>query len=172
MTDRQTGEQRTVLKENGASLSEASWSPQNEYLLFTQTNEGGEGKQIFAVHFPKSTASAEAKWISITKASEWSDRPRWSGDGKTVFYLSTRDGFSCLWGQNFDPEAGETRGPPFAIMHFHNPRTSIEVVAPRSFNLSVTGDTLYFNLGEYNSSIWIGRLNNKNNPLRTLFRVA
>jgi hypothetical protein len=162
MADPQTGEQRSVLKGNGASLSEPSWSPQNEYLLFTKSNEDGGGRQIFAVHLPKSTASAVGKWISITKASESSDRPRWSGDGKTIFYVSTRDGFSCLWGQSFNPEAGEKRGIPFPIMHFHNPRTSIDVVMPRSFNLSVAGDTIYFNLGESTSSIWMGTLKDKN----------
>jgi serine/threonine protein kinase len=168
MIDPQTSEQRSVLKEPGASLSEPSWSPKNEFLLFTRENETGS-KQIFAVHLPKSTASAEGKWVPITSPSESSDRPRWSGDGKTIFYRSTRDGFSCLWGQNFNAEIGEKRGDPFPVMHFHNRRTSIDVVGPRSFNLSVAGDSLYFNLGESSSSIWIGTLTGKDSLLPNLF---
>jgi Tol biopolymer transport system component len=121
------------------------------------------------VRFPKSTASVEGKWSRITEASESSDRPRWSGDGNTIFYRSTRDGFSCLWGQTFNPDTGETSGPPFAVMHYHNRRDSIDVVAPRSFNLSVAGDSIYFNLGEASSSIWIGKLRRKNNLLDNLF---
>jgi Tol biopolymer transport system component len=117
------------------------------------------------VRFPKSTASVQGKRIPITEASKSSDRPRWSGDGRTIFYVSTRDGFSCLWGQPFDPEAGEISGLPFAVMHYHNRRDSIDVVAPRSFNLSVAGDSIYFNLGESSSSIWIGKLKGENNPL-------
>jgi Tol biopolymer transport system component len=93
--------------------------------------------------------------------SELSDHPRWSGDGKTIFYLSMRDGFSCLWGQAFNADTGELSGPPFAVMHYHNRRNSIDVVAPRSFNLSVAGDSIYFNLGESSSSIWIGKLREK-----------
>jgi serine/threonine protein kinase len=158
MIDPQTGKHQLVLKQDEVSLSEPSWSHKTEYLLFTRQNEGEGNKQIFAVRFPKSTASVEGKWIPITEASESSDRPRWSGDGKTIFYVSTRDGFSCLWGQTFNPEAGETGGPPFAVMHYHNRRNSIDVVAPRSFNLSVAGDSIYFNLGESSSSIWIGKL--------------
>jgi serine/threonine protein kinase len=167
--DPQTGERRLILKQNGMSLSEPSWSPTAEYLLFTRQNEGQGNKQIFAVRFPKSTASVEGKWIRITEASESSDRPRWSGDGNTIFYLSTRDGFSCLWGQTFNPETGETSGPPFAVKHYHNRRDSIDVVAPRSFNLSVADDSIYFNLGEASSSIWIGKLRRKNNLLDNLF---
>jgi serine/threonine protein kinase len=158
MIDPQTGKHRLVLKQDELSLSEPSWSPKTEYLLFTEQSEGEGNKQIFAVRFPKSSASVEGKQIPITQASESSDRPRWSGDGKTIFYVSTRDGFSCLWGQTFNPEAAETTGVPFAVMHYHNRRNSIDVVAPRAFNLSVAGDSIYFNLGESSSSIWIGKL--------------
>jgi Tol biopolymer transport system component len=168
MTDPQTNEQRSVLQEKGAALSEPSWSPTNEFLLFTQENQTGS-KQIFAVRLPKATASAEGKWIPITGLSESSDRPRWSGDGKTIFYLSTRDGFSCIWGQNFNVEMGEKRGDPFPVMHFHNRRTSIDVVGRRPFNLSVAGDSLYFNLGESSSSIWIGTLTGRDSLLTTFF---
>jgi Tol biopolymer transport system component len=165
MVDPQTGKHQLVLKQDGVSLSEPSWSPKTEYLLFTRQSEGDGNKQIFAVRFPKSTASVQGKRIPITEASKSSDRPRWSGDGRTIFYVSTRDGFSCLWGQPFDPEAGEISGLPFAVMHYHNRRDSIDVVAPRSFNLSVAGDSIYFNLGESSSSIWIGKLKGENNPL-------
>ena len=168
MTDPQTSEQRSVLKEPGASLSEPSWSPENEFLLFTRESETGS-KQIFAVHLPKATASVEGKWHPITAPSESSDRPRWSGDGKTIYFLSTRDGFSCLWGQSFNAEIGEVFGDPFPVMHFHNRRASIDVVGPRSFNLSVAGDSLYFNLGESSSSIWIGTLTGRDNLLTSLF---
>lgn len=169
MIDPQTGDHRLVLKQDGVSLSEPSWSPKVQYLLFSSQTEGQGNKQIFAVRFPRSTASAEGKWIPITVASESSGRPRWSGDGRTIFYVSTRDGFSCLWGQTFDPETGETSGPPFAVMHYHSGRNSIDVIAPRSFNLSVVGDSIYFNLGESSSSIWVGKLKRKKNLLDNLF---
>jgi Tol biopolymer transport system component len=169
MIDPQTGERHLVLKQDGVSLSEPSWSPQTEYLLFTRQGEAQGKKQIFAVRFPRSTASAEGRWIPVTGASESSDRPRWSGDGKTIFYVSTSDGFSCLWAQSFNPETGEPVGTPFAVMHYHNRRNSIDVIAPRSFNLSVAGNSIYYNLGESSSSIWIGKLRNGSNLLDNLF---
>ncbi len=169
MIDPQTGERHLVLKQDGVSLSEPSWSPQTEYLLFTRQGEVQGNKQIFAVRFPRSTASAEGRWIPVTVASESSDRPRWSGDGKTIFYVSTRDGFSCLWAQSFNPDTREPVGPPFAVMHYHNRRNSIDVIAPRSFNLSVAGNSIYYNLGESSSSIWIGKLRNGNNLLDNFF---
>jgi eukaryotic-like serine/threonine-protein kinase len=153
-----TGAAKTVLEASGLSLNEATWSPETQYLLFT-ASRGGNAKQIFAVSFPKSAQSPVGAWIPITSESEFSDRPQWSSDGKTVFYLSSRDGFSCIWGQHFDLESGKVSSPPFAMMHFHNPRFSPNVVVYRNFNLSVAGDSVYLNVGEINTSVWTGVLN-------------
>ena len=157
LADLETGKTRTVLSRSGTSLGESDWSPENQYLLFTGLKEDGE-RQIFAVYLPKSTGSAEGKWIPITSGSEWSARPRWSGDGKYIYYLSSRDGFSCVWGQRFDPNTGKISGSPFAIKHYHDLRTSVGIITSRAFNLSVAGDAIYLNVGEETSSIWSGLL--------------
>jgi Tol biopolymer transport system component len=145
-----------VLQEEGAALSDASWSPTNELMLFTETK--GDRKQMFAVRLPRSTAKVEGKWIPISGKGVLLEHPRWSGDGRTIFYVSNSDGFSCIYGQKFSPERGELIGNPFAVAHFHNQRASIDNVFPRSRNLSVDGDSIYFNLGEQSSTIWIGSL--------------
>lgn len=157
MVDLSTGEARVVLEASGYSLSEATWSPETQYLLFT-ASRGGNTKQVFAVSLPKSARSATGEWIPITGESEFSDRPRWSGDGSTIFYLSSRDGFSCVWGQHFDTESRRVTSRPFAVMHYHNPRFSPGKVVNRSFNLSVSGDSVYLNVGEINTSVWTGVL--------------
>jgi eukaryotic-like serine/threonine-protein kinase len=157
MVDPRTKEVKIVLEADSTSLNDASWSPENQYLLFTASRDG-RTKQVFAVLFPKSTQVVSGEWIPITSESEFSERPRWSGDGKSVFYLSTRDGFSCVWGQRFDVQSGRVTSKPFAVMHYHNPRFSPGRVASRSFNLSVSGDSIYLNVGETNSSIWTGVL--------------
>lgn len=157
MVDLMTGKARIILEASGFSLNEATWSPETQYLLFT-ASRGGNTKQVFAVSFPKSAELPAGEWIPITGESEFSDRPQWSSDGKTVFYLSNRDGFYCVWGQHFDSESGKVTSLPFAAMHFHNPRFSPDVVVNRSFNLSVSQDSVYLNVGEINTSVWTGVL--------------
>ncbi len=157
MADPKTIETKIVLEADGTSLDDESWSPRNQHLLFTASRDGST-KQVFAVLFPKSTQAVSGEWIPITSESEFSYRPRWSGDGETVFYLSTRDGFSCVWGQHFDIEYGRATSKPFAVMHYHNPRFSPASVVSHSFNLSVSDDSIYLNVGETNSSIWTGVL--------------
>lgn len=157
MATLETRDARVVLEAAQASLSEASWSPENQYLLFTAFNSGDK-KRVFAVRFPKLTGRATGEWIPITDEEFNGDRARWSGDGKTVFFLSNRDGSLCVWGQHFEPKTGKVKGHPFAVVHFHNSRISPETVMPNSFELSVCGDTVYLNLGEVSASIWTGVL--------------
>jgi len=147
----------TVLKAPGVSLGQASWSPENQYLLFTASFRGG-AKRVYAVRFPGSTGAAEGKWVPITEKTVFADRGRWSGDGKTIFYVSTRDGLPCIWGQGFDSRAGKVRGRAFPVLHLHNPRISAEIIAPERFQISAAGKSLYFNLGEASATIWLGRL--------------
>lgn len=159
-----SGKSETVLARSGASLGEANWSAQNQYLAFTASGEN-DTKQIFAVHFPNTTGKPMGQWISITESSTYSDRPRWSGDGKTIFYVSRRDGFSCIWGQRFDSNLGKPAGPAFAVMHYHNLRMSPARTSPSAFDLSVEGDNIYLNVGEETASLWTGLFK----PARTLF---
>lgn len=156
MIDPRTGKDWIVMEEADASLSEASWSPMHELMLFVETR--GDRKRIFAVRVPRTTGRAEGKLIPVPDIGVSPDRPRWSGDGRTIFYMSNSDGSTCLYGQAFSPERGEVVGAPFAVRHFHNERATIDNVFPLSFNLSVDGDSLYFNLGEQSSTIWIGTL--------------
>jgi Tol biopolymer transport system component len=156
MADPRTGEMQVVLQEDGAALSDASWSPANELMLFTETK--GDRKRMFAVHLPHSTAKVEGRWIPIPDKGVSVEHPRWSGDGQTIFYISNTDGFSCIYGQAFSPRNDEPVGSPFAVAHIHNQRASIDNVFPRARNLSVDGDSIYFNLGEQSSTIWIGSL--------------
>jgi len=157
MVDVATAATTTVLTKKDYSLGEATWSPTSQYLLFTATRDGVT-KQIFAVRFPQSAQMPVGAWIPVTAKTEFSDWPRWSGDGKTIFYVSRRDSFSCLWANRFDPESGHVIGTPFPVFHYHNPRFSPSVVAESSFNLSGSGDQIYLNIGEINTSVWVGRM--------------
>jgi Tol biopolymer transport system component len=155
--DLRTGASRSALDGHSGSVGNADWSPANQYLLFTALRDGNR-KQTFAVRFPRAIGQPAGDWIPVTSASEWSDRPRWSADGKTVFYLSNRDGFYCVWGQHFDRVLGEVTGPAFAVTHYHNPRISPGRVKQSSFAMAVSGDSVFLNLGEVTESIWTGKL--------------
>ena len=158
-----TLESTTVLENPAYSLGDASWSSEVEHLLFTASR--GTSKRVFMASLPRTATSVTGEWIPISDESESSDRPLWSNDGKSVFYLSNRDGYSCIWGRHIEFAPRTFVSPPFVVMHYHNPRFSPGVVANRSFNMSVSGDSIYLNVGEINTSIWIGTLRNEGSLL-------
>ena len=151
-----TGESRSVLAGKGASLSEATWSPATEHLLFTSATGGV--KRIYAASMPRSSGEVTGPWIPIPDPGVSPDHPRWSGDGRTIIYTSNSDGFLCVYGWAFSPEREQVIGRPFPIAHFHNGRASIDNVIPRAFNLSVARDAIFLDLGEQNSTVWTGQL--------------
>jgi hypothetical protein len=155
--DMSSGISRVAVDGRSESVGNADWSPANQYLLFTASPDGTH-KQIFAARFLRAGGETAGDWIPVTRELEWSDWPRWSGDGKTIFFLSNRDGFYCVWGQYFDPVTARPSGLPFAIAHYHNPRISPERVRRISFAIATSGDSVFLNLGEVAGGIWTGKL--------------
>jgi serine/threonine protein kinase len=151
------GKRTTVLSRNGVALGDATWSVEAQYLLFTETRNDGQ-RQIFAVRFPAFSGAAEGRWIPITNMTEWCDKPQWSADGETVYYLSKRDSFLCIWGQRFDPKRGRNLGTPFPVTHFHNPRWTPELLLRHDLGFSVSALSIILNVGEASETIWLGTL--------------
>ena len=40
-------------------------------------------------------------------------------DGKTLYFTSGRDGYSCLWGQRLDAGSHRPVGEAFSVQHLH-----------------------------------------------------
>lgn len=152
-----SGSKIAVKGRSGAALGDSDWSPATEYLLFTSSVNGASSR-IFAARFSSQEPRIEGPWITFTSEGESADHPRWSGDGKTAFYLSNRDGFTCLWAQRFDVASGTLSGEPFVITHYHNHRWGPERTAPFVLGLAVAGQSVFMNLGEVTETVWRGRL--------------
>jgi Tol biopolymer transport system component len=153
-----TGGSHVVLPAGrGMVLAEADWSPEHEYLLFTVARNGAP-KQVFAVRFPRAGEKPEGPWVEITSEPSEVDRPRWSTDGTTVYYLSKRDGFYCVWAVRFDAPLGQPDGSPFPIHHYHNQRFSPYRIVPYARSLSVGSNSVFLNVGEWTISLWKGSL--------------
>lgn len=149
------GSQKVILEAPGRSMGDVSWSSANGLLLFIEQKE--DQKRMYAVRLNPETGEAETNWLAIPIGIGTPWHPRWSGDGKTIFYVSNADGFSCIYGLPFNART-KAFGAPFDVAHFHKQRASIDNVLPRAFNLSVAGDTIYLNLGEQSSTIQLGKL--------------
>jgi WD40-like Beta Propeller Repeat len=54
----------------------------------------------------------------ISKGGYWDDKPRWSPDGKIIYYVSERNAVFNVWGIHFDTAKGKALGDPFRVTSF------------------------------------------------------
>src|SRR5262245_15193145 len=68
------------------------------------------------------------QWIPVGHQEGWDDKPRWSPDGNTIYFISHRDGFRCLWAQRLDAVSRRPITSPFPVQHFHETRFGLNNV--------------------------------------------
>jgi len=106
-----------LLKHPNYSLLYGRSSPDNRWVSFTVRTEPNRGHiSIAPLAGPKPIP--ESAWITIAP-SEAQDWANWSPDGMTLYFTSSRDGHSCLWGQRLDATSHRPLGGPFPVQHFH-----------------------------------------------------
>jgi serine/threonine protein kinase len=155
-----TGTLTPVLSAKKRFASQATWSQENQMLLFT-ASEDNSHYQVYAVRFPKDTAQASGDWIEITEPSTNAILPRWSDNGGRIYYLTDQNNAMCVWGRKFDQVSGKPYGAPFEARDFQGKKFSVEAIGRESLNMSVAQGQIYVNIAEISSSVSIGHLERK-----------
>jgi Tol biopolymer transport system component/predicted Ser/Thr protein kinase len=140
-------QQTPLLKHPHYHLLYGRFSPDNRWVSFTVRTEPNRAHIAIApVDGPKPVP--ESAWITITPsgAQDWAN---WSPDGKTLYFSSSRDGHSCLWGQRLEASTHRPLGEPFAVQHFHG-RLSYQ-----QEGWSVAGGRIALVLHEDTGNIWM-----------------
>ncbi|MBM3819207.1 MAG: hypothetical protein FJW14_09380 [Acidimicrobiia bacterium] len=92
--------------------------------------------------------------VALTSGDSFDDRPRWSPDGRVVYFLSSRSGFLNVWGRRFDADRGLAAGDAFPVTRFDSPA---QMVPPRMIQLGVAiaSDRLIVPVSEGSGNVWI-----------------
>ena len=151
--DLETRQSWELISHSTLDIHGAELSPDGKWVAFHIPRPVSEPLKIAPVREGK--AAGEAEWITVTAAAGLNRRPWWSPDGNLLYFLSTRDGYSCIWAQRLDPSAKRPRGEPMAVYHFHETRRSPNVLAAASFGPAVGRGRIVFALGEQNGNIWL-----------------
>ena len=107
-------------------------------------------------------AGKEAEWIAVTDGQYDDDKPQFSPEGNTVYFLSAaRDGYLCIWSQRLDPVTKRPVGVPIGFEHFHsltqrnlNPYGQIIFQS----NLTVARDKMMVTLPQFGGEIWMTQI--------------
>jgi len=124
-------------------------SPDNRWIVFEAVvNSPNPESALYVV------PASGGPWTRITDGRHWDDKPRWSPDGKTIYFVSGPGGFFNIWGIRFDPAAGRPVGQPFQISKFDSPRLMILRSIP-FVGLSFTQNKLVVTMAEESGGIWL-----------------
>ena len=127
-------------------LFEAQASPDGSWICFNAVTEGRSA--VYAVQ------ARGGEWIPITQGMYWDDKPRWSPDGRVLYFTSARRGFVNVWARRFDPDRGEAVGEAFAVTNFETPA---RILLPRIMQLHVVlaDKRIILPMVDVSASVWV-----------------
>jgi Tol biopolymer transport system component len=145
----ETAAQKITSPDPGHELYQPQFSPDGRWIVFEAVADSPNLEPTLYV-----VPTSGGPWTRITDNKHWDDKPRWSPDGRTIYFVSRRGGFFNVWGIHFDPTAGKTVGQPFQVSKFESPRLMIPRWIP-PVGLSLTEDKLVLTMAEESGGIWV-----------------
>ncbi len=139
---------RKLISDPSYQVWQAHFSPDGRWIVFVAvSNSNNVECSIFLV------PATGGPWTRITEGP-WDDKPRWSPDGKRLYFISNRDGrVFNLWGIDFDPVRGKAVGGPFRLTAFAPPGPVLG--GGGRPELALTEDSLIMTIQERSGNIWI-----------------
>ena len=140
---------RRIASDRAYNLHQPHFSPDGRWILFEAVRYSPDAESSLYV-----MPAAGGPWTLISKGKPWDDKPRWSPDGKTIYFVSARGGFFNVWGIRFDSTNGKPAGEAFRVTSFESPRLMISDSIPL-VELSLTQDKLVVTMEDRSGSIWL-----------------
>ena len=140
---------RVVAAHPEYNLWQPHFSPDDRWISFNAVKAADASLSTIYV-----VPTSGGEWTRITEGKHWDDKPRWSPDGKTIYFLSNRTGFFNVWGIRFDPTQGKPIGEPFRVTAYER---SSRMVLPliSDMEMSITADRLMLPMMEASGNIWV-----------------
>jgi eukaryotic-like serine/threonine-protein kinase len=144
-----TAETRTIVADPDHAIYQGRFSPDGRWVIFNAQSRKTVGTSVLGV-----VPATGGKWTPLTDASLWADKPRWSPDGRTIYFISNRNGaFFDVWGLPFDPGSGRAAGEEFRVTRNESP--SRTVAAAGGSELGVSDKWLTVPIVEAKGSVWV-----------------
>lgn len=131
------------------ALYQQRYSPNQRWISFIAVPRDDRSTSTVYV-MPR----AGGVWHPITDGGAYDDKPRWSPDGRVLYFLSNRDGRFEVWGRRIDPEAGMPAGQAFRVTSLEGARQTLSPYLT-DLEMFVTRDALFLPMLSASSRIWI-----------------
>jgi Tol biopolymer transport system component len=153
--DLSTGRTSSILRGTQEwPLMHASFSPNDEWIVFVANAGPGTG-QIYVVRPHGLAEIPKSEWVAVTDGRQKADKPRFSPDGKLIYFTQDRDGRRSIRAARFDPRSGHAVGDSSTVFDADQPQLTLFGVSPRSLEIGIAKDRLVMLLAENTSNIWM-----------------
>ncbi len=152
--DLKTGRSSAILRTApGAPLTRASFSPDAEWMVFL-ADTGTATAQIYAARPNGLAEIPRSQWMPLTDGRHKVDKPRFSPDGKLIYFTQDGQESRGIRAAHFDPRTGQTVGDSFAVFDSGESRLTLFGVNPGSLEIGIAKDKLVMLLAERASNLW------------------
>jgi eukaryotic-like serine/threonine-protein kinase len=144
-----------VHKPAGEVLLYPSYSWDGKWIAFMQRG-GGLTAITMARVTANGTVAPRSEWVRISPAEvKAAARPRFSADGKLIFYIKNEGGVQHLVRQPVDLAAGRAGGPAVVIAPVQIfPAWFADSIGSPTSTVEVSKDRVYFNSVELRGNVW------------------
>jgi Tol biopolymer transport system component/DNA-binding winged helix-turn-helix (wHTH) protein len=131
------------------NLWQGRFSPDGRWISFNAFNATDPSVSTVYV-----VSASGGEWVKLTEGRYWDDKPRWSPDGKAIYFVSNRTGFFNVWKVRFDPASGKPLDQPTRVTDFES---STQMIIPNIIQLemALTSDRIILPMMETSGSIWV-----------------
>jgi Tol biopolymer transport system component len=129
------------------------------WIAFWVSDKPGT-RRIFISHFEDGAGGPRIQpveaWKALTPEGGSDSNPVWSPDGNVLYYVSTRDGWRCVWAQRLNPVTRGAEGPPWAVYHIHRASQALkQLELVTRIGLTLAGGKLIFAQAERSGSVHV-----------------
>ena len=130
---------------------QADESPDGRWVCFNATTRESDNSGIYVV--PASGGAPRR----LSESNTWDDKPRWSRDGRWIYFISTRGGGDLnIWAMGFDPALGTSIGAPIQLTHYSGTQGTIgEGIRTGPSDISIGGSRIAVPIQSVTGAIWI-----------------
>lgn len=135
-----------------AGLWQGRYSPNGRWISFVANPSG----RLFVCVIPSTARRVgRDKWRRLTDAQGWTDKPRWSSNGKLLYVWRRNGSLFNVWALPFDDAHGTTTGSPFQVTRFDSPAHRIWADDIGSADPSLSQNRMTLPIAEATGSIWV-----------------